>query len=79
LAGALNLVGSGPDTLVLWDRANPDTETYTFDDSPSTLALASVPAFATSWSGMATVYLETNGMSTVDDPSRTVLVDVLPP
>jgi hypothetical protein len=38
-----------------------------------------VPAFATSWSGMAGVYLETNGLSTVDDPSGSVLVDVPPP
>jgi hypothetical protein len=79
LAGALNLVGGGADTLVLWDTANPNAETYTFDDVPSTLALASVPAFATRWSGMAAVYLETNRMSTVDDPSGAVLVDVPPP
>jgi len=38
-----------------------------------------VSAFATHWSGMATVYLETNRMSTVDDPSGSVLVDVPPP
>jgi hypothetical protein len=37
------------------------------------------PAFVTRWSGMAAVYLETNRMSTVDDPSGSVLVDVLPP
>jgi hypothetical protein len=79
VAGPLNLQGSGADTLVLWDTANPSAETYSFDANPSTLALATVPAFATSWSGMAAVYLETNPMSTVDDPSRTVLVDVPPP
>jgi hypothetical protein len=43
------------------------------------LALATVPSFATNWSGMAAVYLETNQMSTVNDPSGTVLVDVPPP
>src|SRR5262249_54520571 len=54
-------------------------ETYTFDGVPSMLTLATVPTFATHWSGIATVYLETNGMSTVSDPSGTVLIDVLPP
>jgi hypothetical protein len=79
IAGPLNLSGSGADTLVFWDTANPNAETYTFDDIPSMLALATVPTFATSWSGMGSVYLETNGMSTVNDPSGTVLVDVPPP
>jgi hypothetical protein len=79
VAGPLNLLGGGADTLVFWDTANPSAETYTFDDIPSMLALATVPAFAASWSGMAAVYLETNHMSTVNDPSGTVLVDVLPP
>jgi hypothetical protein len=79
LAGPLNLVGSGADTLAFWDAANANSETYTFDSVPSTLALATVPWFVTRWSGMAAVYLETNGMSTVDDPSGIVLVDVLPP
>jgi hypothetical protein len=79
VAGPLNLVGRGADTLVFWDTANPNAETYTFNDVPSTLALATVPAFATRWSGMAAVYLETNGLSTVNDESGSVLVDVPPP
>ncbi len=79
LAGPLNLSGNGNDTLVFWDTANPNAETYTFDDGPSMLALATLPTFATSWSGMGSVYLETNGMSTVNDPSGSVLVDVPPP
>jgi hypothetical protein len=79
VAGPLNLLGSGADTLAFWDQANPNSETYTFDDVPSTLALLTVPAFETNWSGMATVYLETNHMSTVNDPSGTVLVDMPPP
>jgi hypothetical protein len=78
-AGPLNLVGGGADTLVFWDTANPNAETYTFDGVPSMLTLATVPTFATHWSGMADIYLETNGMSTVSDPSGTVLIDVLPP
>jgi hypothetical protein len=79
LAGPLSLLGSGADTLVFWDTANPNAETYTFDNIPSMLALATVPTFTTSWSGMAAVYLETNGLSTVNDPSGTVLVDLPPP
>ncbi len=79
IAGPLNLSGSGADTLVFRDTANPNAETYTFDDIPSMLALATVPTFAASWSGMAAVYLETNGLSTVDDPSHMVQVDVPPP
>jgi hypothetical protein len=31
------------------------------------------------FAGMASVFLETNGLSTVIDPSGTVLVDVPPP
>src|SRR5262249_46791430 len=79
VAGALNLQGGGADTLVFWDTANPNAETYTFDAIPSMLTLATVPTLATNWSGMTAVYLETNGMSTVYDPSGTVLVDVPPP
>jgi hypothetical protein len=78
IAGPLNLSGSGADTLVFWDTANPNAETYTFDNIPSMLALATVPV-SINFVGMATVYLETNGMSTVNDPSGTVLVDVPPP
>jgi hypothetical protein len=78
VAGALSLFGSGADTLVFWDTANPNAETYTFDDLPSNLTLATVPV-SINFFGMAAVYLETNGMSTVNDPSGTVLVDVPPP
>jgi hypothetical protein len=78
LAGPLNLLGSGADTLVFWDTANPNAETYTFDDIPSNLTLATVPV-SINFFGMADVYLETNRMSTVNDPSGSVLVDVPPP
>jgi hypothetical protein len=78
VAGPLNLLGSGADTLVFWDTANPNAETYTFDDVPSNLTLATVPV-SVNFFGMAAVYLETNGMSTVNDPSGTVIVDMLPP
>jgi hypothetical protein len=78
LAGPLNLLGSGADTLVFWDTANPNAETYTFDPLLSNLTLATVPV-SINFSGMGPVYLETNGLSTVDDPSGSVLVDVPPP
>jgi hypothetical protein len=78
VAGPLSLLGSGADTLVFWDTANPDAETYSFDDIPSNLTLATVPV-SINFFGIAAVYLETNGRSTVNDPSGTVLVDVPPP
>jgi hypothetical protein len=79
IAGPLNLLGGGADTLVFWDTANPNAETYTFDAIPSMLTLDTLPNFLANWSGMGSVYLETNGMSTVHDPSGSVLVDVSPP
>jgi hypothetical protein len=79
VAGPMSLFGSGADTLVFWDTANPNAETYTFDNIPSMLALATLPNFLADWSGMGSVYLETNGMSMVDDPSGTMHVDVPPP
>jgi hypothetical protein len=78
VAGPLKLLGSGADTLGFWDTDNPNAETYTFDDIPSNLTLTTVPV-SINFYGMATVYLETNGMSMVNDPSGTVLVDVPPP
>jgi hypothetical protein len=78
VGGPLSLLGGGADTLVFWDSANPNAETYTFDAIPSNLTLTTVPV-SINFFGMATVYLETNGMSTVNDPSGEVLVDVPPP
>jgi hypothetical protein len=78
VAGPLNLLGSGADTLVFWDTANPNAETYTFDPLLSDLTLATAPV-SINFSGMGPVYLETNGLSTVDDPSGSVLVDAPPP
>jgi hypothetical protein len=78
VGGLLSLLGGGADTLVFWDTANPNAEIYTFDDIPSNLTLATVPV-SINFFGMATVYLETNSMSTVNDASGKVLVDVPPP
>jgi hypothetical protein len=78
LAGPLTLNGSGADVLDFFDQNNPASETYTFDSVPSSLTLASVPAFSCNFTGMAAVYLETNGLSTVNDASGTVFVDFPP-
>jgi hypothetical protein len=75
IAGPLTLNGTGNDALVFYDRNNPNSEIYTFDSIPSTLSLATLPSFAVSWTGMGSVTLYTNGMSTVIDPSGTVVVD----
>jgi hypothetical protein len=76
--GPLTLNGSGADILEFFDTANPASETYNFDNVPSNLTLTTVPV-SVNFFGMASVYLETNGASTVNDPSGTVLVDVPPP
>jgi hypothetical protein len=82
IAGALTLNGSGSglDILEFFDQNNPNAETYTFDSVPSNLTLASVPV-SINFSGFAgnSVYLETNGLSTVNDASGLVNVDVPPP
>jgi hypothetical protein len=78
LAGPLQVNGGGADALVFFDAANPQAETYTFDAVPSQLTLTTVPV-SVHFSGMASVFLETNGFSTVNDPSGTVLVDMPPP
>ena len=75
IAGPLTLQGGGSDILEFFDVNNPNSETYSFDSIPSMLSLATVPTFAANWTGMGTVVLETNGMSTVSDPSNSVLVD----
>jgi hypothetical protein len=78
IAGPLNLLGGGAGTLAFWDTANPNAETYNFDGIPSNLTLATVPV-SIKFFGMAAVYLETNGLSTVNDPSGMVQVDIPPP
>jgi hypothetical protein len=79
LAGALTLHGGGAGTLEFFDQNNPNRETYTFDAVPSSLSLATVPGFAVNFTGMSAVYLQTNGMSTVNDSSGSVFVDQTPP
>jgi hypothetical protein len=79
ITGGLTLIGSGADILDFFDQNNPSSETYTFDAVPSSLTLATAPAFSCSFTGMTGAYLETNGLSTVNDASGTVFVDVPPP
>jgi hypothetical protein len=80
LAGPLTLndSGSGADALEFFDQMNPASETYTFDALPSSLTLATVPV-SINFSWVGPVYLETNGVSAVNDASGAVLVDVPPP
>jgi hypothetical protein len=82
IAGALTLNGSGSglDILEFFDQNNPNAEAYTFDGVPGNLSLASVPV-SINFSGFAgtSVYLETNGLSTINDASGLVNVDVPPP
>jgi hypothetical protein len=78
IAGPLTVNGSGGDTISFWDTANPAAETYNFDAIPSMLTLTTVPV-SINFTGMAAVYLQTNGSSTVNDPSGTVIVDGSPP
>jgi hypothetical protein len=83
LQGTLNLNGSGSDILEFFDQnhnsASP--ETYTFDSIPSNLTLATDPSFNCNFTGIASVYLETNldPSNVINDASLSVLVDVPAP
>jgi hypothetical protein len=79
ITGLLTINGSGADTLEFFDQNNPSSETYTFDAVPSSLSLATVPGFSANFTGMSAVYLQTNGISTVNDSSGSLLVDQTPP
>jgi hypothetical protein len=74
IAAPLTLNGGGNDILDFFDANNPNSETYTFDSVPSSLSLATVPV-TVNFSGMGAIYLMTNGMSTLDDPSGSIIVD----
>jgi hypothetical protein len=82
IAGPLTLGGSGSglDILDFFDQNNPASETYTFDSVPSNLTMTTEPV-SINFNGFAgtSVYLETNGFSTVNDASGMVNVDVQPP
>jgi hypothetical protein len=79
ITAPLNIIGSGADVISFWDQYNPASEIYNFDSVPSQLTLTTVPV-AINFSGMSGgVYLQTNGTSTVNDLSGTVIVDGMPP
>jgi hypothetical protein len=79
ITAALHITGSGADVISFWDQLNPAAETYNFDSVPSMLTLTTLPV-EIDFSGMGGgVYLQTNGLSTVNDPSGSVIVDGLPP
>jgi hypothetical protein len=79
ITAPLNIVGGGADVISFWDQYNPNSETYNFDSVPGQLTLTTLPV-AINFSGMGGgVYLQTNGMSTVNDLSGTVIVDGTPP
>jgi hypothetical protein len=79
ITAPLSISGSGADVISFWDQFNFASETYNFDPVPSMLTLSTRPV-AIDFSGMGGgVYLQTNGTSTVNDPSGTVIVDGSPP
>jgi hypothetical protein len=70
---------SYPGHVVAATKLGLNSETYTFDAVPSSVSLATVPGFSASFTGMSAVYLETNGVSTVNESSGLVFVDQTPP
>jgi hypothetical protein len=79
ITALLTINGSGSDVISFWDQLNPASETYNFDPVPSMVTLTTLPV-EVDFSGMGGgVYLQTNGTSTVNDVSGTVIVDGSPP
>ncbi len=76
IAGPLTLNGGGSDILEFFDANDPGAETFSFDSVPSTLTLGSTGGTIASFAGMGGgVYVMTNGFSTPDDQSGTVIFD----
>jgi hypothetical protein len=75
LAAPLALSGSGADVLDFFDANDPNAETFSFDGVPSSLTLGSTGATVATFTGMGAVYVMTNGFSTPDDQSGTVVFD----
>jgi hypothetical protein len=75
LAGPLALNGSGSDVLDFFDANDPNAEIFSFDSVPSSLTLGSTGATVATFTGMGSVYVVTNGFSTPDDQSGTVVFD----
>jgi hypothetical protein len=74
----LTLNGSGgADVLDFFDTNDPNSETFNFDAVPSMLTLGTTPGFLCNFSNFApgSVYVLTNGFSTANDASGTVVFD----
>ncbi len=76
LGGYLDLYGGGNDVLDFFDANDPNAETFSFDPAPSSLTLGSTGTTVVGFTGMGGgVYVVTNGFSTPDDQSGTVIFD----
>jgi hypothetical protein len=75
LGGLLTLNGNGADVLEFFDANDPNAETFSFDPVPMSLTLGTTGTTVADFSGMAAVYVATNGFSTPDDQSGTVIFD----
>ena len=73
----LNGSRAGADVLEFFDTNDPNSEIFNFDSVPSMLTLATTPGFLCNFSGFAagSVYVVTNGFSSGNDPSGTVVFD----
>jgi hypothetical protein len=69
--------GTGADVLEFFDTNDPNSETFNFDAVPSVLTLGTTPGFLCSFSGFGagSIYVLTNGFSSVNDASGTVVFD----
>jgi hypothetical protein len=80
ILGPLTLNGGGADILEFFDVNDPNSETFTFDAVPMSLTLGSTGGTIAVFGGMAGgIYVETNGFSTPNDQSGTVIFDNGPP
>jgi hypothetical protein len=75
IVGPLTLNGGG-DILEFFDANDPNSETFTFDPVPMSLTLGTTGTDICDFYGMGRgVYVVTNGFSTPDDQSGTVIFD----
>jgi len=76
ILGPLTLNGGGADFLDFFDANDLGPETFNFDAVPSTLNLGSTGTTIATFSGMGGgIYVVTNGFSTANDLSGTVIFD----
>ena len=76
ILGPVTLNGSGADVLDFFDASDPNAETFNFDNVPSMLTLGSNGVTIATFGGMGGgIYVVTNGFSTPNDQSGTVIFD----